>query len=979
MNLLMIAKKLKYAVILFMLPFFVNAQQKTIVGKVTSEKDGAAVSGATVTAKGNTKATKTGDDGMFSLTVPSTTKSVTVTSVGYSTQVVNVGEDDIASVILKVSGEGLAEVVLVGYGSVRKKDLTGAISIVTAKSFNQGAISGPDQLIQGKVAGLQVLSNSGQPGAAVTVKIRGNSSVRQGAGQPLYVVDGIPLDGRNARPQLSAVGLGSTPDVDPLLFINANDVSNVQVLKDASATAIYGSRGANGVILIETKKGNGTPKVDFLYQIGSSNVSKKYNVLNAASYRSALTQYGLTSGDQGSSVDAQSEIFRTGFSQNANISVSGSSDKSNYRLSVGYFGQEGVVKNSDLKKYMLNFQGSSKLVNNKLNFDYGIRAGQVDEGIAPVSENAGFEGSLIGNALQWNPTRAFRKANGDYDQPAGALNPLALLDAYNDKSNLLNVNVFFSPTLKITNDLEFKVTSSISTQTGKRNAYMKDFLNQTDIVGRGWAFSADNTLTTSLVNGILNYKKNVSKNLKVDALLGYEYFKSDRKGTSVFGKDFKDVPVSYTNVLQHATQTSLVISSFVDPSWELQSYFSRVGLNYQDRYLLTATVRADGSTKFGTDNKYGYFPSFAFGWNINNEAFMQGVSAINDLKLRIGYGITGSQEFPSGAAQEQYIFTQQGNKLYNKENSKLKWENEKQLNVGLDFRLFKKINGSIDYFKKDRTNILFNTQVVLPGPATRYWVNVPCNIINTGVEIMLNADIVSNKNFVWNVGFNATFMKNKLTNYNFGKVPTGRISGQGLSDVSVQELVNNQPINAFYTKQFDGFETSGVSKFPNGEDKTLAGNPNPNTLLGVRSELSYKKVTLVLNGYGIFGQKVYNNTANATVGLGNLGKGNVDARFIGTGEALGNTPSASTRYIEDGSFFRLSNASLSYNIGNIGNTLKNVNLFLTGTNLFVITKFTGFDPEVNTNKQIDGVSSLGIEYTPYPAAKSILFGFRVSF
>jgi TonB-dependent starch-binding outer membrane protein SusC len=979
MNLKLLAKRLTTALLLLAMPFIVSAQQKTVNGKITSDKDGSPISGATVLAKGSKKGTQTAADGSFVLEVPAATTKLVISSVGFGTQELTIGADNTANLVLNANNEGLTEIVVVGYGTARKKDLTGSVAVVTAKNFNQGALASPDQLIQGKVAGLQVLSNSGQPGAATTVRIRGNASVRQGAGQPLYVVDGIPLDGRNARPQLSAVGLGSTPDVDPLLFINANDISNVQVLKDASASAIFGSRGANGVILIETKKGNGAPKVDFLYQIGSSKVSKKYNVLDAAGYKSALSQYGIVSGDQGSAVDAQSEIFRKGLSQNVNVAVSGSTDKSNYRISLGYFGQEGVVKSSDLKKYMLNFQGSSKVIGNKVNLDYGVRVGQVNEKIAPVSENAGFEGSLIGNALQWNPTRAFRKPNGEFDQPAGALNPLALLEAYNDRSNLLNASIFFSPTIKITKDLEFKVSSSISTQTGKRNAFMKDFLNQTDIVGKGWAFSADNTLSTSLINTVLNYKKSLGSNIKIDALVGYEYFKSDRKGSSAFGKDFKDIPVNYTNILQYASQSSLAIGSFVDPSWELQSYFGRAALNFKDRYLVTATLRADGSSKFGKDNKYGYFPSFAIGWNVSNESFMKDISAVNNLKIRLGYGVTGSQEFPSGAAQDQYTFSQQSFALNNVANPKLKWEKEKQLNIGMDFSLFKNINVNVDYFKKDRTDILFNTQVTLPGPATKYWVNVPCNIINTGIEVNLNADIVSRKDLTWNLAVNATFMKNKLTNYKFGKVLTGVISGQGLSGVSVQELVNDQPLNAFYTKQFEGFDGSGGSKFPNGLTKTYAGNPNPNTLLGIRSELNYKKISLVLNGYGIFGQKVYNNTANATVGLGNLGKGNVDVRFIGTGEAVANTPSASTRYIEDGSFFRLSNASLSYNIGNIGNTLKNVNVFLTGTNLFVITKFTGFDPEVNTNKQIDGVSSFGIEYTPYPAAKTFLAGFRVSF
>ena len=302
--------------------------------------------------------------------------------------------------------------------------------------------------------------------------------MRTDAGQPLYVVDGIPLDGRNARPGLTALGLGSTADVDPLLFINPNDIASMTVLKDASACAIYGSRGANGVIMIETKRGSGAPKVDFNYQIGTTSVAKKYGILDAASYKAALSKYSIATGDFGSAVDAQSAILRNGMSQSVNVAVSGGTDKSNYRLSIGYFGQQGIVTGSDLKKYMANFTGQSKILKDKVTIDYGLKVAQVNENIAPVSENAGFEGSLIGAALQWNPTRSFKLANGDWDQPNGSLNPMALLAAYNDKSNLLNGSAYLAGTVKLTSDLDFKLSSSVAIQSGQRNHQCKHLLTK---------------------------------------------------------------------------------------------------------------------------------------------------------------------------------------------------------------------------------------------------------------------------------------------------------------------------------------------------------------------------------------------------------------------------------------------------------------------------------------------------------------------
>ncbi len=990
MNLRMIAKKLKYAVILFMLPFFVNAQQKTIVGKVTSEKDGAPISGATVTAKGSTKATKTGSDGMFSLIVPSATKSVTVTSVGYSAQLVNVGEDDIATVVLKASEEGLAEVVVnVGYGGSRKRDLTGAVATLRAKDFNVGIITNPDQLFQGKIAGLQVTSNSGQPGAATTVRIRGYSSLRPGTGQPLYVLDGIPLDGRTARPGFSIGGLGTTPEVNPLLFINPNDIASIEVLKDASSAAIFGSRGANGVILITTKKGTtGQPKLDFNYSIGSSTQFRKYQVANAAQYRDLLKTYNVTATDLGANTDAQSEILRTAITQNIGLAVSGGTENNNYRFSLNYQDNQGIIKNSGLKKYIATFKGQSKFLDTKkLGLDYYVSLSRTDESIVPVTNDAGFTGSLMSGAIGWNPTTPLLKADGSFNQLGvnALVNPLALLAYYNDQVNITNLFGYFSPSYKFNDNFEYKATVGINNQSGVRRATEDSALATAGIKGRGIAYYANNELNTLLFNQTLTFNKKITSNLNLNALIGYEYQKFSYKGTSVSGQDFLSNIPGYTNILQNASQSSILISSFNDPSSELQSYFGRATLNFSDKYLITGTVRADGSNKFGSNNNYGYFPSFAARWNVSSENFMSGIKSISNVALRIGYGVTGSQEFPAGSSQQQYRFGQQSLGLSNYANKDLKWEKTTQFNIGLDLIVAKRVNFSIDYFNKNTSDLIFNNPVPLPGPAVRYWVNSPGNITNKGIELKLDANIIEKKNFSVNLGFNAAFIKNEIQNLPPGNILTGVVSGNGLSGATAQKLANGQPILSFYMLDFVGLNSSGFATYrddsgtPKTADATqyFVGSPIPKTTMGINLDVTYKKLTLSASMYGAFGHKVFNNTALAVLPISKLGSYNVDTRFLLPGENTGNGLAASTRYLESGNYLKMANMTLAYNAGNIS-MLKNVSLFVTGQNLFWITNYKGVDPEVNTDKQKDGVSSFGLEYTPYPSARTFQLGFRLS-
>jgi iron complex outermembrane receptor protein len=972
----------------------VFAQDKVITGKVTDSKDGSAVAGATVQPKGSRKGTSTNTDGSFSISVPADVKTLVISFVGFGKQEVDITDKTSVDIALVAAADNsLNEVVVVGYGTARKKDLTGAVSSVKAKDFNQGVQIAPEQLLQGKVSGLLVVNNSGQPGGQTTVRIRGNSSVRTG-GQPLYVIDGVPIDGRSARPDINVTGLGSSPESNPLNFINPNDIASMDVLKDASATAIYGSRGANGVIMVNLKKGtSGAAKIDFSTSVGVSTILKQLKVLDAATFRQALATYKInpTNNDWGASVDAMKAITRTAPVQNHHISISGGNESFRYRASFGSQNTQGIVLKSGLKRYTSNIIGNAKfLESKKLGLDFNLNGYQLIEQAAPITTNAGFEGSLIGMALQWNPTRALRKPNDSLNiegpnYPATAFNPLAMSESYEDESKTSGVLATISPYFKFTDELEYRMTYSINYGSGIRRQQTANWMNLQGVKGIGSAVYANNELTTKLINHTLNFNKEVSDALNVSATLGYEYIKFDLKGIGIGARNFTSNSIPYTNYLQGSDPASREIGSFANPESELQSFFGRTTFNLKDKYLITATLRADGSSKFGANNRYGYFPSLAAAWNISNEDFMKNNTLFDNLKLRVGWGVTGNQEFDAGAAQERYAYTGPGQiALVNIANPNLRWESSRTANIGIDFSILKnKINGSLEYFNKNTSDLLFNFDAIPPAPASKYWTNLSGNVINAGVELSLNADIIQKKNILVNLGINASYIKNTLQNYTGPTVLTGAINGQGLTGASAQQFINGKPLNAFFIGKYTGLDKDGKATYegdPNFQ-KFYFGSPNPTTLLGFSASATIKKLSISTNFIGAFGHYIYNNTTQAALAISNI-KGNRNiAQSVfnaSTPEDAGNSQPVSNRYLEKADNLRLGNMTFSYKVGNIGNTIKNLNLFLTGQNLFVITRYSGFDPEVNTPKAIGNVPSFGIEYTPYPAARTFIFGINFS-
>ena len=972
----------------------VHAQTKVLTGRVVDETDGPLI-GATIKVKGSTAATLTDKNGAFSLNVPVTAQTLEVSFIGYEVKLVPITGNDLKISLKPSSNQGLNEVVVIGYGTARKKDLTGSLVTISETKFNKGIMTSPDQLIQGKTPGVMVINNTGQPGGAVTVRIRGNSSIRA-SNNPLFVLDGVPMSGNSPLPE--GRGGFSSDRGNPLSYLNPGDISSMDILKDASATAIYGSRGANGVVIITTKKGKeGPPVLSVGASGGVSNMREFPDVLDAGRFREALQYYTPTeaaNADFGTSEDAFKAITRDAVTQNYYADVSGGTEHGKYRLSGGYLNQNGVIRTSQLKKYTANFTGNFRFLENKrLGVDFSLFLTQMDNKYAPINATVGSEGNVISQALQWNPTRPLRDENGNLTfVSATTRNPLTSLEAFKDQAVTNTTVVNVAPYYKITDDLEYRFIYSVMRQTGMREGMYRAGLIDPSALNNEQAFISNNGETNMQLTHMLSYNKQVSKDWNVNAVAGYEYLDYKYNNNISFGGGFRYAGLDYFDYLQYSPISTREVSSYRNPTNQLQSLFLRGGVNYLDRYLFTATVRRDGSTKFGANNKYAVFPSLAVAWNIAEEEFLKSNTKINQLKVRLGWGKTGNQEFPSGASLNRLVFSNQSISQANYGNPDLKWETSTTINAGVDFALFdNRIYGSVDYFNKKTTDALFEQTLAQPAPAGRIWVNLDGEIVNKGVEVSLTGTIVKSTDWTWDLTGNATFLKNSVSGL-VGYYETGALRGQGFSGVLGQRMVNGQPLNVWYLAVHDGIDPQTGRSMYRGLDgssstandpainKFYSNSPNPTTLLGISSNVSYKKLSLAVNMNGALGHYLFNNTAATTMGLSNLSSRNIGSAFFNQSvkESTSNSAAPSTRFLEKGDYLKLANLTLSYRFGDVGGVLKNLNVSLTGQNLFIITSYTGFDPEVNTDGTTNGIPSLGIEYLPYPPSRNVLLGVNFS-
>jgi TonB-dependent starch-binding outer membrane protein SusC len=944
-----------------------------------------------VIIKGTNQGTSTDANGNYTLRV-SDEKAVLVFSfIGYEKQEIAVGGKKEINISLQPSVAELSQVVVVGYGSSTKKDMTGAATSIKSSDFNKGIVNSPEQLLQGRVSGVNVTSASGEPGGSQGITIRGPGGIRTGS-TPLFVLDGLALDN-------SSTG-GVT---NPLTFLNPQDIESIDVLKDASATAIYGSRGANGVVLITTKKGkSGFSSVTFSTSLGISAMARPIKVFSADEYRQEVPRVGGTLENLGASTDWQKEVSQTAYTQNHNLSLSGGVNNLSYYASFGLQKQEGVLKNSNLDIYTGRINLTQKLWDNRLTVDVNLNATNTSNQRPPI-------GSLIGGALSANPTYPAYDSNGQpYQYPSGT-NPLITLKLEKDQTSTNRLIGTITPSLRIAKGLVYKLNFGIDNSTSTR-----DLQSLANAVPKqdGRLETAYNTNTNRLIENYITYTWAQDTKHNLVALLGHSYQKIFIQGRSSSINKFpiSDIePIYNPGLGQELALATNRPGGFAIIN-ELQSFFSRVNYQFRDKYLMTATVRVDGSSKFGSNNKYGVFPSFSAGWRISEEAFLKNYPLITELKLRAGWGQTGNQEIPSKITQALFTSQVSGTTSYPLDNGTnypagtsysrlanpdIQWEVSTQTDLGLDFSLFDgALSGTIDVFNKVSNNILLE---VIPAdpvqPAGTFWTNVKdMTITSKGLELELNYRHKNANGFMYEVGGNATFLNNIVKNSPYSVIPSGSASGSGLTSATINGYINDQPIGTFFLKEFIGFDEKGLSTFRDidgdglvtDKDRVAAGSALPTKQFNFHVRVGYKALSLSMNLNGVSGNKIYDNTANANFYKLRLSKGiNTTSEAIAyPNESINNAAPVSTRYLKDGSFLRLNNVTLGYELNpkliGLGKWVSAVRFAVTGQNLFLITKYDGYDPEVNIDRTINGVLSYGIDYLTYPKAKSVIFSLNIT-
>ncbi|WBL27043.1 SusC/RagA family TonB-linked outer membrane protein [Zunongwangia sp. HGR-M22] len=963
--------------------------QRSISGVVTDDQ-GVPLPGATVMIKGTNNGVTTNFDGEYTINAQEG-DILQVSFVGFRTFEMNISGKTNFDIQLETDSASLDEVLVVGYGTQKKSDLTGSVSSVSDEEFNKGINTNPGNLLQGKVSGLNVTNASGEPGSGQDIIIRGVGTLRSGT-SPLYVIDGFVLDN-------SSTGM----QTNPLNFINTEDIESINVLKDASAAAIYGSRAANGVVVITTKKGKaGRTQINFSASTAISSIANKIDVFSADEFRNVVEEIGGSLSDNGANTDWQDELTRTAVTKDANFSMSGGTSKTSYFASLGARDQEGILNNSNLKRYSGRVNVTQRGLDDRLKVDLNLSATRT-ENERPNTE------TMVSNMLSLNPTRP-AYTDGKPTVFGTGINPLIIEDIYGDFAfnNRMIANI--SPSLEIIDGLTYKLNLGVDYSKTDRDEQYIPYSEDPDYA-EGSIESTFTTNRNTLIENTLNYETDFGDH-GLSLLAGHSYQKFYVHNKNFYFTNFPDNGIEPRYQLGEArgednTQSSDAIQN------ELQSFFGRVNYNYADKYLVTATVRSDGSTKFGENNEYAVFPSFALGWNIYKEDFLEN-SAVSNLKLRASWGKSGNQEIPSKQTNLSYGESFEDNDIYpmngdettrenypyglvfaRTANPDLQWEETAQTNIGLDFGFFdQKLTGTVDYFLKETTDVLLYFSTQDPIDEVGYtWQNIPdMKIENSGLEFSLDYQSDKTRDFSYNIGGNFSYIKNEITDSPFTIVTTGTAQGSGQTGATINGYMNNQPIGNFYVRQFEGIGADGLNQFTdiNGDgqiddnDRVSSGSAVPDLIYAFYAKFNYKNFYLGLNFNGVSGNKIYNHTRMSLFNKTQISNSlnTTDQAIEFANEDPSNTNTVSTRYLEDGSFLRLNNATLAYDLDptsiGLGDWLKSFRLSVTGQNLFVITDYSGFDPELNTGTSGDA-KSFGIDYYTYPKARTFVFGLNVSF
>lgn len=1013
-------KQLVFFLALMMLGSMAMAQR--VVSGTVSDKNGP-LPYVTVLAKGTTAGASTNEDGAYRLEIPSDADVLVFSLVGYRTIERSLGSNGTIDVVMEEDAFELDEVVVTGYSSVRRKDITGSVSSVDGKDIADVPVVGVQNALQGRAAGVQVVTNNGAPGAGIDVRVRGSTSI-SASNQPLFVVDGVPVvSGNFSQNAVGNAGLNALADINP------NDIESIEVLKDASTAAIYGSRGANGVVLITTKKGKaGKTQISLNSSYGMQSAWKTIDMLDADQYYdelledAAMNRFGVGIAGLGiakgtGNTNWQNEIFRSGQISDNSITISGGNNKTRFYSSLSYFLNEGIVKNTEQERYSgrlnVDHRASDK-------FKMGMNLSFTNNRVQRVQNDNNIYGAVSSSILLPPDVPIFNE-DGTYASAYGLENPFAAVTEYQNNATSNRVIGNYFAEYELLEGLAVKALIGADLNSFREDVYEPVVL-QSARGSNGRGFVGQRTFLRTLSEFTLSYDKEFGKS-SFRALGGIGFQRDVSEASSV---DVTDFPTQDFTTLNAGANVVAASASWTSNA--LQSYFGNVNYSYDEKYILNAVFRADGYSAFGVNNRFGYFPSISAAWRISNESFMDGVDFFNDLKLRIGYGVTGNNNIGNFEAQQLYgggfnYMLAPGIAPSQLGNPDLRWETTDQFNVGLDFTILKnRVSGNVDYFNKITNDLLLDR----PIPTTSGFTTVITNIgkiQNQGIELN-----ISTRNLVgelkWTTDFNVARIRNVVLelfedqpiNFGFGsRVEVGESigsfygyradrlfqesdfddSGNLLDGIATQPNASPGDIKFvdLLTVDTDGDgEPDATDGVINDQDREILGSAQPDFVGGITNTLSYKGFEFSFFFQFSVGNEILNNNAVFAEGMNSVF--NQSARTLDRwtpentdtdmpravwGDPNGNRR-VSDRFVEDGSYLRLKTATLSYNFPqSVANaiSLSGIRIYLAGQNLLTFTNYSWFDPEVNT---FDGSNvALGTDFLTYPQARSLVGGINLTF
>ncbi len=983
----------------FLLMGTVAFAQHRVSGTVT-DKDGEPLIGVSVIEAGTTNGAITDLDGRYSLDV-ALDKTLMFSFVGYQKKEVVVNSNAI-DVTLFEDSELLDELVVIGYGSIARKDVTTSITTVKAKDFNVGAYTDPGQLLQGKVPGLVVMQSSDPNGGVASLTLRGASTLN-GSTEPLYVVDGIP--GVN------------------LNLVSPSDIESIDVLRDASATAIYGSKAANGVIIITTKRGGeGPARVSYSGFVSFENVAHDYKMMTADELRSYAAANNLTLGlDEGANTDWRKETQRTGFAHNHNLSISGGNRSSVYNVSAGFTGRDGVVKGVGNNLFTLRTFGETTTLKDHLTLSLNVNANIRNEWGVPLDDT----GASVYNAMYYySPLAPVKNADGTWYEnhdPARNYNPLSMIYEDQSRATYKRLQATGKIGIKIIDGLFINANLTYETQNYSYKDYHSHQSQTTKVDGQTSRNVTEDYKKLLEVYG--NYDVTIKDDHKLGVMLGYSWEQNDTgEGFGAQGYNFYDDTLWWNNI-------GMANSWETDPVWantlstvRMISFYGRINYSYASKYIAQVALRRDGSSAFGKNHRWATFPSASVAWRLTEENFLKDNGVIDDLKVRVSWGQSGNSEgfdiYTSRfyyTAGQRFTYTDasgsetsyKGLTAARNVNDDLKWETTTMINVGIDFAFLNgRINGSIEYYNKTTKDMIWD----YPVSTSYYPVNwLTANVgkmRNQGVEFSINATIFQNpKGFSWDTSLNFSHNANKVTSisnseFNAGVINEYNPNLPGASTATIQRIIEGEPIGTFYMWEWAGYVTTDegnqVSAFyvhdpetgertgevttnPTDDDRTIVGNAQPKLTMGWNNNFSWKNWDLNLFFTGVFGQKIFNEPEayysympNITEGRNVLAKVTKTQQPFDTGSAM-----PSDRYLENGSYFKLATITLGYTFRNcFKNWLSDIRIYASCNNVFTITSYSGRDPEVNLSGLTPGIDSRSEQY---PRTRQFLFGVNINF